>query len=373
LSSLKQQAAAEAFARRKDLIDRVKHESRSRINRVRITVGYPRLPREDVNDFALSALGLGYYRALIRKFSTTNGLSDEWWSLKRREFADHGKDRSADLAIILSTHQEFADFHVPLTDDEVVKAAKIEFRDMIASAGTDYHQIEACRKASGRMTHPIAVGDAPDPATRELTDDTAQDAVENFALHKLMNDDNHPLGPMITRMATIAVREFGRNGLFWLVERMFLPTRYTEVTRALVGSEEEVGLKEFERVKRDMSRKLPEVHSYMVEILRDDEEMEGLLDLMWSDSTSTSRIPSIGSTINVTKPDISDERERSRERNRTKLIDRLKADDELELLDAFSGLPASATIPILADYIKCRDTAWESFKAKLACICKKVA
>lgn len=379
-----QEAAANAFANRDDLVRRILKEMRYRTYRVRATIGYDRLPDNELADYALSALGFGFYRALIEKFSAERGLNTDWWTEQRRETAGHGKDRTSDLQIILANFDDFTSFYVPLTDDEVVAAAKIEMYDMIAAAGTDYHQMEEQRKhtkggelitAPGQHVRGHIQGslDSPDIAPLVLDletgdvdfiDPEAQEDVENVIIRSMLTDERDPLGPVITRVAAVAIREYGTNGLFWLLERVFLPTRYSEVLRAVGGNEEELGKTEFERIKRDMVRKLPEVHERMMTILRDDPDMQELRDLLW---TKRAVAAPVDARQHQT---VTQERERYIERHRTRLLRRLEWEGESGLAESLSGLTAAEITPCVHEYVKAiNDTnpdAWPLLKGKLA-------
>lgn len=379
-----QESAAVAFANRTDLVRRIIKESQYRTFRVRATVGYDRLPDNELAEYALSALGHGFYRALIEKFSDTRKLTPQWWAEHRRAATGHGKDRTADLSIIVEQFPEFREFYVTLTDDEVVQAAKVEFYDMIAAVGTDYHQIEAQRKHNGAgdaivlsqkslkhsTTVPAGLPDVQailldaESGSVDFMDPTAQDAVENVLALSALNDERDPLGPVVTRVATIALREYGTNGLFWLLERLFLPTRFTEVLRAIGGNEEELGKSEFERIKRDMVRKLPEVHERMMMLLRDDPDMLQLREMVWATAKPSSPAPtSIGHAV-ATK-----ERERYVERHRAGLLRRLQSDGEDVLAESLAGFTAAAITPCVHEYVKAINnsdpTAWPTLKAKL--------
>jgi hypothetical protein len=399
-SALAQETAASTFARRRDLLRRIVKESRFRTNRVRQTVGYYRLPDEDVKSYAVSALGYGFYRALIEKFSVEKRLSSDWWTEQRRAHAKNGKDKSADLKIVLDNYPEFASYYVELTDNEVVEAAKIEFYDMIAGVGTDYHQQEAQRKNGttsgdvvmlsrterggfGAVSIPDAKAVVLDAEAGDIdfVDPTAQDKVENVVLYELMNDDNDVLGPIITRIASIAFDHFEEAGLFWLVERMFLPTRFTEVLRAIGGNEEELGKTEFERIKKDMSRKLPVISEKMKELLADDPDMDKLRDSLWCkeddcSGTRTGRLPTTLNVANTPKSDVQTEKQKSVARNAVKLLARLEEEEGESELTLYVGSKTPEELAsIIPDYLKAKDDSslWSAFKRKLAKQMEKAA
>jgi hypothetical protein len=390
-----QERAAYAFAKRIDLRRRVIKESFIRINRVRKTVGRARLPDEILPSYAQSALTHGFYRALIEKFSEAKGFGHEWWVEKRRLNGRHGKDRTADLEIILDCCPDFRDFYAPLTDGEVVAAAKQEFFDSVAASGTDYHQIESQRRHRGVNSGVVMltknagrfeaqpVPDAKivvldtDEGRIDFVDPTAHEDVENVVSLRMLQDDADPLGPVITRVAERALREYGQNGLFWLVERLFLPTRFTEVLRALGGDEEELGAVEFERIKRDMVRKLPEVHERMMELLKDDPDI-AVLHEMITNGTQTGRlqpVPSHRANPPKENPVVAGEKARYVERHIEKLFDRLLADDEEDLALYLLDATIDKTVPIIHEFLRIGDDAklWKQFKCRLVKVQRRAA
>lgn len=375
MSGSPQDRAALAFARRLDLQKRLLDESRWRINRVRKTVGYDRLPEDELPALVLSAIGHGFYRALVNRMTTERNLTHEWWVAKRREYAGAGKDRSADLQIILDEFPDFGSYYPsePLTDEEVLDAAKQEFRDSIAAGGTDYHQLEMqkdertanvgngvemlSRSEERGYFQKVPITDDKvvildtDEGNIDFVDPTAQDKVENVLFYRMLEDDQHPFGPLITKVAQIAIREYGQSGLFWIVERMFLPTRYHDVLRTMGGTEQELGKKEFERVKKTMSRKLPEITARMRELLVNDPEMQQLRETLWGDGGACkAKAPTTAGDMDATK---ASERDRFIERTRAKLLTRMQRDDDVKaLVPAISALSAEQVAPFLHAFTK---------------------
>jgi hypothetical protein len=281
------------------LLKQLRGAVRHRINTVRKVISRAALPDEDIEQYLQSALAFGLYRVLINRFSLLRGLDDAWWIAARRKHGCTGKDRTHDHDIIVAEFPDFGSYvpHIPVPDEEVVRAAAQEFRDLIAGVGTDYHQEEMQRKQARVGLVPLATAgrasaklDArqfrhgprvspfdPEAVALPIADYDSMDRVENAEFHRLMEDERNIFGPGVTRVMEIAVREYGAPAaIFWLTEWLFFPRRYSEVLRIAGLTEEELGAKEFERIKRDMVRKLPEMHARMLSILHTDPELRML-------------------------------------------------------------------------------------------------
>lgn len=295
----RQRIAAEFFcnsdlARR--LLDDI--EVKRRISTVRKTVGYGQLTNDDLNGLAKSAIALGFYRALVNRFSEEHDITTEWWIEKRRLHARNGKDRTEDLSIITVYYPEFVSYYpaVALTEIEVFAAAKIEFRDSIASPGSDYHQRETESRhwrqgiSSDTPVQPVhtllrtdrrdIASWAPDFWAPDFLDPEAHSRVENIFARRIDEDDSNIFGPIVTRAVQLALREYGPSAMHWLNDLIFFPKKYTDNLRSIGQTEEMLGKAEFERVKRDMIRKLPEMHAHMLEVMRNDPEIQRLRALL---------------------------------------------------------------------------------------------
>lgn len=296
-----QQEKAAAFALRDDLKKRLLHESKIRVSRVRKTTRHiGGVTKKELDGLATSALAFGFYRALMQRFSDEHDLSPDWWRAQRRVYGRNAKDRTPDHDIIETCCPAFANYYPvsPLTDEEVFAAAKLEFYDLLAAPGTDYHD----REAQNRIirNHESSLGDlhlqrvaqrAPvdwdvaqdiDRFGRlyQFIDLTAEDRLDDLDLKLYLESEENVLGPAFTHVATLAIQEYGEGGLFWLLEWLFFPKRYSDLLRTIGLSEDELGQKEFERIKRDMVRKLPEIHARMMGLLREDPEMLRLKTLL---------------------------------------------------------------------------------------------
>lgn len=270
-----------------------------RINTVRNVTGIERLPNDAIEKLARSSLAFGFYRALLDRFSAEHGLTEAWWREKRKEHARNGRDRTDDLAVIRVYYPEFDHYYptAPLTDAEVVDAALPEFRDQIAGRGTDYYEIETQRAKRRRgiqeteawtVVPPPHGTDNGTPSSLggmepDIIDPAAQRRVEDVMDYLITEDDSHVLGPAVTRALELAQRHYGPSAMYWLADAILFSKRYTEMLRVMGGTEQEMGLKEFERVKRDMVRKIPVMNERMLEILRTDPEMNALREILHAD------------------------------------------------------------------------------------------
>jgi hypothetical protein len=283
---------------RTDLAAKLHRQCRARINRIRKTVGYECLPAEEVNISLETAISLGYFRALINRYSTDNDLDADWWREKRRLHAKTGKDRTNDFNIITTYFPEFESYDAPVTEREILNAAKQELHDLLASPGTEYHdthmqvykiaRFEGDRRtASGlpmvdggyvRMTD----ADGNDHIV-EVIDPSAQDRVENSFVYSMLDDDRNIFGPGLSRVAALAKKHFGRGGIFWLAEWLFFPGEYAKLMRVIGLDEEALGQTRYEAVKRDLVRKLPQTHEDMMRLLRTDPLMLKLRDLLYGE------------------------------------------------------------------------------------------
>lgn len=274
---------------------------RARINRVRKTVGYDSLPAEDVTTSLETAISLGYFRANINRFSTDQGLDADWWREQRRIHAKTGKDRRQDFTIIAVNYPEFEEFEPsePVTAREILDNAETELFDLLASSGTDYHRAhmefykvarfdgdtrnklpELSMEGGVIVTHDEDTGEQQHV---EVIDPSAQDRVENSFVYNMLDDDRNIFGPGLSRVVALAVSLYGRGGLFWVAEWLFFPGKYTELMRVVGLDEATLGQTKFEAVKRDMVRKIPQVHEDMLHRLKSDPVMLRLRDLLYGD------------------------------------------------------------------------------------------
>lgn len=285
-------------ARRKALVEKLHRRSLVRINRIRKTVGYASLPNEEVRVSLETAVALGLNRALLNRFSKEKGLDADWWRDKRRAHAKTAKDRTQDFHIISLYYPEFKDYSPAEepTDNEIVDAAESELYDLLAAPGTDYHQTAMQIYKTERFDGDLRISAIPyvnehrvdwvawsDELRVEVVDDKAQERVEQSLIYSMLNDGRNIFGPGLTRVATLAIRHFGRGGLFWLAEWLFFPGRYTELLRVIGLDEETLGKTKFEAIKRDMVRKLPQTHADMMEILRNDPVILRLRDMLYGE------------------------------------------------------------------------------------------
>lgn len=270
-------AALAARAARPDLLAALKARCNRRLAVVRRSLGGGALGVDEVAPFYASALAFGYYRALIERFSEVHGLTDGWWLAHRRAHGGHGRDRTLDFEIIVAEFPDFPTFvpAVPITDDDVLDAAAREFRDLVAARGTEYAALKYEDRSAAMRTSEQWGGaklsfDDNDAMAEEFVDPTAHLEVEEVILQRMTQQDQDVLGAEVTRVCSLALQSFGPNGLFWLLEWLFLPKKYAEILRILGQNEATLGATEFERVRRDMTRKLPEVEAHMLALLRDD-------------------------------------------------------------------------------------------------------
>lgn len=405
-----QQSEAAAYAQRPDLTRKIVKQSARRISTVRKIITIDRLPTEELPGLAQSALSFGFYRALLNRFIVERGIREEWWKAQRREHAKTSKDRTNDLAIIKMHYPEFSDYYpeIPLTEDEVIEAALLEFRDMIAGPGTEYHELESQRAKvrsgvslweSDGSTRPVATGARRDGGVgvsgdvhggsqharylsdflqSDLTDMHAQERVENVVEYALIENEDDLLGPAVTRAVEIALRDYGQSGLYWLAELLMFPKKYTEMLRALGGDEQALGLKEFERIKRDMVRKLPDINERMLDLLRRDPEMDALREILHRDViVPNAKVPDSPHTL-AAREVYSSERAGYVDRQTAKMYDAVGRDDDVR--DLLPWLQETERAEILREFIEATDGfKWEVFKKHLrkrydeSCKSKKVA
>jgi hypothetical protein len=376
---LTQQEAAAHVVGRSDLLSKLANITSYRTYRVRKTVG-SLLDDDEVKTSLHTALGTGFFRALLVRFCEDHGLTKEWWIAARNKYERHGKDRTHDLEIILKERPDFRDYVVDLSDAELLDAAKLEYRDSIAAIGTDYHQMESQRQNADNYGEvlmlkrprdlaemsPVAFHNPTQTILLDATegevdfvDPTAQDRVENVLVHRLMDDENNPLGPIVTQVAVLALREYGPGGLFWLVETLFLPKRYTDVLRVMAGTEEELGAKEFDRVRRDMVRKLPDIHTRMLSIIRTDPAFTALVEMIDASRTLPLRAPKAP----VSRPlqsVVAQERARFAKRHWPRLKARLSS--RPDLVGYFEALPEPEQMAVLHSFVRVEDEEqWTKF------------
>jgi hypothetical protein len=115
------------------------------------------------------------------------------------------------------------------------------------------------------------------PSFDELADPTAQARVEEVELFDAMEDDSHPLGAVVTRAMSIALEEFGEAGFYWVLSHLVIERSETEALRAF---SDDLKSDEFERVRRDMQRKFPQIGATILARLADDPEVRRLAELL---------------------------------------------------------------------------------------------
>lgn len=358
--------------------NRLLTESRRRIARIRRTISEDALTADDANDLAYSALAFGYLRARIDRFSSEKGLTHDWWVEQRRATGSRGTDRSRDFDIILATHPEFRKFDPAITEEEFLDAAKDEFRDLIAAPGTDYHQIETqgrqrregksldvgvlvvdrrgevadlhddVRQWIGNTNQTVAT--MVEDGRFDFMDPEAHLKIEDAVLGQIADDDRHILGPAISRALSVAMEVFGSNGAFWLLEYLYLPKKYTEILRVLGYDEAVLGKKEFERIKRDMSRKLPDVEAYMLEALKYEPAIHERRAFLRYTGEMPAPIPESPAAA-ASRAVYATERNRVMEKRRAALVARMEQDaDVAGLATTVRELPVEAkTLATLAD------------------------
>jgi len=284
-------------AHRAELTTKLSRQCRARVNRIRKTIGYDALPNDDLAISLDTATSLAYFRVLINRFSTEIGLDADWWRDKRRTHSRTAKDRTNDFSIITTYFPHFERYEppTPVTDREILDAAEKELFDLLAAPGSEYHDthMQVYRKTE-KYADPIpfmpdatAIKNKRTERSREyeysVVDPSAQDRIENVFVFNMLDDDRNIFGPGLGRVAAVAIRTFGRGGLFWLAEWLFFPGRYTDLMRVIGLDEAALGQTKFEAVKRDMIRKLPQVHEDMMASLRNDPVMLKLRDLLYED------------------------------------------------------------------------------------------
>lgn len=285
-----QSQAAERILRRQDLLARLRKETSFRTARVRRVVG-DLLTEREAHELQTSALALGVLRALAMRFALENGLDHEWWVAARRRHGHGGRHRGHDVEILRAEYPAFADFVVEVSDDEVVANAIIEYRDSIAAPGTDFHYIGNLKRHVLEVAGvgpdevvvnliPIVSIDSLDAEDEGFIDARAQALVTDAELVQLLEDPEHPFGPLVTRVVEVAIQEFGVCGLFWIAERLFSNDGWTQAVRIMAGEATEVGSAEFERIRRDLLRKAPEIQRRMQIVLSSDPEALTLLEAL---------------------------------------------------------------------------------------------
>jgi hypothetical protein len=393
-----QQALVATIVARPDLHKRLNSETRARYNRVRKTIGCDPIAPGSHAGVITSALAFGVYRALIQRFSVDEGIADAWWRAKRLQFTRHSRDHGADHDIIATHYPEFAAYvpRTPLTDDEIITAAKQEFRLQIAAAGTDYGDGEAqlrSTKAWPRPSWPARIRQAAPRKGRstlpgglcygrevgsnvgrsafiDFFDEEAQSRVEDALVWERLYDERNVFGLSLSRVAALALRDFGTNGLFWLAEWLFFRGKYTELLRVMGVDAGTLGVKKFEALKRDMVRKLPQIHEHMMAVLRTDPEMLKLKDEVWGDTATEKTGETRFGNPPVDSTDVSAERARSLLRQRTRFISRVASDPEVAHLakTVAEAVPATGGIdPLLVEFNRAAQTDldWRAFKQSL--------
>lgn len=271
-------------------------ESKGDIARVRNRIGFAQLTSEDVAEHAETAVKLGYFRALYMSLVETKEEVDKgWWYEKREESGIGKRQRQLDSVIVA---REFGEELVgyfpspPLSLEVILRACRLELRDIIAAPGTTFREEELKARAfKGKMLEVGGDPQAPptekfkdvdslddDPETlegeKEFVDTRAYEIVDDFEVEKLSQVEDHLYGPVVTRLATKAVELFGPvHGLYWLYGHLHFNNKITELVRSLSGTEEELGKKKFEAIKRDFTRKFPKMDAVIAEAVKDDKEL----------------------------------------------------------------------------------------------------
>lgn len=320
---LQREKLAEVYTRT-DLLDALSTRTTKRLRRVLKTIGRGRMEKKEISDLRQSALGFGFLRALLDRFSTLHNLDDAWWLAKRKKYARNGRDRTNDLSIIAMIFPEFHSFfpHGGLTDTEILEAATREFYDMIAAPGTDYYyEYHGVGSSKNVYDYKFRVGS--DNKEFEPSDPDALQFIDDTVLYPFRRDSNNIYGPIATRALALAVREYGQGGLFWFVARFLLPDKCTEVLRTIGLSVEELGVKKFEALRRDFERKLPQMDECILSLLREDPDVLSLRELLAEDrKTATPTIATAPSLIDA-------ERKGYISRQGRKLLAAIAADKEL--------------------------------------------
>lgn len=350
------------MARRQDLLARLTKETAFRAVRVRRTVGRM-VPDREYKDALVASLATGYLRALAHRFAAQRGLDHGWWVEARRQAGLHGKDRSQDVGLLRTAYPEFDDFVVDVTDEEVLEAAKVEFRDALSAPGTVYHQVEQERRHQDfgalNVVSTATIASARNGEEHiDIVDTEAVRRIEDVVALELWNSEEDPWGPLTTRIAHIALEEFGTGAVFWLVECMFLPGQWADVIRVVAGNEDEIGADEVERLRRDFIRKAPVIEQRVKERLKDDPVATRLL-ASWQD------LHEYGSTPKERKPQmpqpgtsvVQQERERFITKYTERLSTRLFAASEMRLLRVFETRDDATRYELLHEFREYDDDA----------------
>lgn len=261
-----------AFVQDKVLVQEIIQKQIKRIRRVRKTLGWTALKKEDVHEDVETAIMMGYYHALVNRFMAEKGITHEWILEQRRSDTTPsltGNDRTWDSVIVQRNFPEFEAYYPtePITREEVVEMAQKEFYDLLCSYGTDYREIRKATEGT-KATYSEA-------AYVELGPDNQ--IVHMLDLSDLSDDD--VLGPSITHLAMRAIDMLGpRLGIYYIFEKLFFQDKHTALLRALGGEEaRRMNPQEFEAAKRDLHRKLNEVEDFH-EMMRNDGEFKELFE-----------------------------------------------------------------------------------------------
>lgn len=333
-------AHALVVASRLDLRERIRKQTAFRINTCRSYSMGSSLTARDVGFDLPGTTQLGYYRALLTRFAGEKELTHEWWIQQRKAHGVGARDSRSDHAIVLVHFPEFASYYpaTEITDDEIVDGAVEELSRWVASPGTDYHTTKLLRKMQrdlvspqGELTDTLqrywtagstwkesdADNGASSGQTVNLIDPRAQKRIEDLAEGNDVEDAEQIFGTYAARVAMLAMRHYGPiYGLYWFCERFFLKRKYSDVLRILGGSENVLGVTEFERVKKHMTRNLPIMHEQMLRIIAADPV---LADVIGQQHTPRpTEIPS-----DPARKLAAEEREKSKARNYRKLCEKL--------------------------------------------------
>jgi hypothetical protein len=282
-SRQQREAHAAALALRTDLEDRVQLAGAHRLNTCRAIAHSDSLSHQEVARDLPGTIQLGFNRALVTRFETEREITTDWWVEKRQLHAKHGQDRANDHLILNTYYPEFEEYYpvVAITDDEIVIGTVDELTRWVSAPGTDYHQTNAEQRLLraglstetevGAISHGANHPRYSDGSVSDYRDRHAHQRIDLILDGNDPEDDSMIFGKYGNRIGVLAMREYGPvYALYWICERFFFQKRYSDVLRIVGGTEEQLGIREFERVKRHMARNFPAMTAHMIEILRND-------------------------------------------------------------------------------------------------------
>jgi hypothetical protein len=261
----------------------------------------------DLQHEAKLAVCLGVHRARMRRYLDAKGYTTQTLKDLRREHGVSVLRRQHDTQLLLTSHPEFVDFVCtpPLTQEEVLDSACVEFRDLIAGPGTWYHEKQ--RTARSRKQPEFSEFDPGDynPLDEYRTPD-------------------HPLGPAFSRAAAVAIELYGWCGLYWIAQKAFFEDEQAALLVQLGGVDPEADQREYWRLRKDLNRKLPQMGRRIMDALKEDPMMREFYEDLFGEggnSPTPEKMP---------VPIIQEERTMYRHRLKRRLLARLAQDGSIE-------------------------------------------